>query len=125
MASSLEEKAAKALSGVTAVEPKAIPVSTPAAKIRARRQKGYIKKSIYDQMASVTFGQILNGDLDVVRPSVKVPENHYSDVKHFLAKKRQSFQEYVWALILQDLAKHERAGSFIPERSLIGNELDD
>lgn len=124
MASTLEEKAARALNGVTPVEPKVPAVPTPAAKARSRRQKGYIKKSIYDQMASVTFGQILNGDLDVVRPSVKVPENHYSDVKHFLAKKRQSFQEYVWALILQDLAKHERAGSFTPERSLIGNELD-
>lgn len=67
--------------------------------------------SQYDEQAAETFAKIKAGEEGVVRQSTVIPESRYADVKGHIAYKRQSFQQYVWALILQDLDHYEKGNT--------------
>lgn len=77
-----------------------------------------ISRNKYDKESATIFAKILSGEEAVKRPSVRIPECLYPDFKYLISLKRQSFQEYVLALLLQDRDQHEKQGVFnsLPNR---------
>lgn len=78
------------------------------------RKARYISRSAQDRVAEIYLAHIQDGSEEAVRPSVKIPESLYSDIKLVVNLKRQTFQEYVLGLILTDMGRLEKRGLFTP-----------
>ena len=81
---------------------------------KVRRISRFIKRTQYDDLARIDLERIRTDEEECIRPAFKIPASKYVDVRAVCGLKRQSFQEFAWGLVLQELARLEKRGEFVP-----------